>query len=108
MGADETIGDGEVEVVATETGSRRSGRQQENTRERRKGDTLNFLGDASHSEQEGWFRYTWRTYNGIQGETKPLLRLCVTVLASFPRSLHSWHEKKNSQGGRNRAEGMYG
>lgn len=96
MGADETIGDGEVEVVATETGSRRSGRPQENTRERRKSDTLNFLGDASHSEQEGWFRYTWGTYNGIQGETKPLLRLCVTVLAPIPGSLHSWHEKKKS------------
>ena len=30
-------------------------------------------------------------YNGIQ----PLL-LSVTVLASFPRSLHSWQGKKNS------------
>jgi hypothetical protein len=39
MGADKTIGDGEVEVVATETGSRRSGRPQENTRVRRKGVT---------------------------------------------------------------------
>jgi hypothetical protein len=34
MGADETIGDGKVEVVATETGSRRSGRPQENMEKR--------------------------------------------------------------------------
>ena len=64
MGADETIGDGSrVEVVATETVSRRSGRPKENTQERRKIDILNFLGDASHSEQEGRFKYTRRTYS---------------------------------------------
>jgi hypothetical protein len=37
MGADETTGDGEVEVVAMEMGWRRSGRPQENTRERKNG-----------------------------------------------------------------------
>lgn len=39
MGADESIGDREVEVVATETGSRQSGRPQENMQEREKGIT---------------------------------------------------------------------
>ena len=60
MGANETIGNGKAEAVATETGLRRSSQPQEDTaapREDKGNVTLNFLGDAPHGEQEGWFKY---------------------------------------------------